>query len=270
MITRSFASYLFRIALIAVCLSSATMAESVSLPAKVAHFEDTLRSGLVDTARKDLAERMQRWTGFLREQTARISEGSSEPGVLDQHVQNALMSARAINRGMISHGFSAAAQNEWQAIRLDLNRIAAACGRPPIPDVVLLTRVSPADPLVDRPGVREAMQKIEAAVDDLKGALGSQWSSVFGNIQRPAVEHWVADLEDTTDGMLSQYKQKRVPDFYFRVEESLMIAAGLNPIVDNGSSGALAAKWRNLRSLLNQLARTFAYPPLDANAIPQR
>ena len=266
----SLARYLFRIALTAVCLSNATMAESVKLPAEVAHFEGTLRSGLVDTARKDLAERMQRWTGFLREQIARISEGSSDPGVVDQLVQNALMSARAINRGMLSHGFSAAAQNEWQAIRLDLNRIAAAYGRPPIPDIVLLTRVSPADPLIDRPGIREAMQEIEAAVDDLKSALRGQWSSVFGNIQRPVVEHWMADLEDTTDAMLSEYKQKRIPDFYFRVEESLMIAAGLNPIVDNGSSGALAAKWRNLRSLLNQLARTFAYPPLDANAIPQR
>ena len=38
---------------------------------------------------------MQRWTAFLAKQTAGISEGSSGPGVVDQHVQNAVMAARA-------------------------------------------------------------------------------------------------------------------------------------------------------------------------------
>ncbi|MEO8596499.1 MAG: hypothetical protein ABI759_24485 [Candidatus Solibacter sp.] len=246
------------------------MAESVNLPARVAHFENTLRSALPDNSRGDLAELMQRWTAFLAEQTARLSDGRSEAGVVVQHVQNALMAARAINRAMISHGFSAGAQSEWQAIRIELNRIATAYGRPRIPDVALLTRVSPTKPLIDRPGIGMAMQKIEAAVDGLKGSTEGQWSDVLGHIQRPVVQHWIDDLEHTTDAMLSDYKKKLVPDVYFGVEESLMIASGLNPIMDNGSHGALAAKWRTLRRLLNRLARTFAYPPLDVNAIPKR
>ena len=261
---------LVRIAMATVCLSSATIAESVNLPSRVAHFENTLRSALLDNSRKDLAERMQRWTAFLAKQTAGISEGSSGPGVVDQHVQNAVMAARAINRAMIRYGFSATAQSEWQAIRIEVNRIATAYGRPRIPDVALLTRVSPTKPLIGRPGIGAAMQKIEAAVDGLKGSMQGQWSTVLGQIQRPVVEHWIDDLEHTTDAMVSEYKKKKVPDFYFRVEESLMIASGLNPIMDNGSHGALATEWRTLRRLLNQLARTFAYPPVDVNAIPKR
>ena len=70
------------------------------------------------------------------------------------------------------------------------------------------------------------MQKIEAAVDGLKGSMQGQWSTVLGQIQRPVVEHWIDDLEHTTDAMVSEYKKKQVPDFYFRVEESLMIASG--------------------------------------------
>ena len=110
------------------------------------------------------------------------------------------------------------------------------------------------------------MQKIEAAVDGLRGSMEGQWSNVLSHIQRPDVEPGTILLEHTTDAINSDYKKKRVPDFYFKVEESLMIASGLNPIMDNGSHGALAAKWRTLRHLLNQLARTFAYPPLDVNA----
>ena len=261
---------LVRIAMATVCLSSATIAESVNLPSRVAHFENTLRSALLDNSRKDLAERMQRWTAFLAKQTAGISEGSSGPGVVDQHVQNAVMAARAINRAMIRYGFSATAQSEWQAIRIEVNRIATAYGRPRISDVALLTRVSPTKPLIGRPGIGAAMQRDRGCGRWPERFDARSMEHCVGPDQRPVVEHWIDDLEHTTDAMVSEYKKKKVPDFYFRVEESLMIASALNPIMDNGSHGALATEWRTLRRLLNQLARTFAYPPVDVNAIPKR
>ena len=107
-----FSIWALRLAVGTVFLPGAAMAQADGLTGKVKHFEDTLRAGLVDKSRKDLAQRMQRWTAFLSEQTDRISVDGSEPGAADQHVQNALMAARAINRGMISHGFSGLAQKE--------------------------------------------------------------------------------------------------------------------------------------------------------------
>jgi hypothetical protein len=179
---------------------------------------------------------------------------------------NSMMAATAMNRAMVRRGFAPRAETEWAEIRRNFNRVAQAIGRPALPDMTVIM-FRPAPPSVlSQPEVKQVMENLKASVDRFNEKLDDAWFVGMGPPQRHTTRRWAKALKFATDELLDEYRHNDAPEFQFRLEESLMLAAGLNRVLlVTVTSPAPFVEWTELRGRLNILAGRFGYP-----VVPQR
>ena len=180
-----------------------------------------------------------------------------------RHWRNAMMSATAINRAMIRRGFAPTPESQWTGIRTALNRLAAALGRPPLPDMTTVIFRPPPPATLARRSVKEVMKDLTARSDRVEDDIEREWLPAMPSRQRHIVERWMDDLQSATNELMHEYKDRDAAEFRFKLEETLMLAAGLNrALLTNPASPVPIAEWEQLRERLNTLAMRFGYPVL--------
>jgi hypothetical protein len=106
------------------------------------------------------------------------------------------------------------------------------------------------------------MEHLETAADRFPDKLQHTTLPSIRPAQLAEMRRWADQLESATDGLLHAYKQQDTPKFQFKLEEALMLAAGLDRALLSASSAALLEiGWTHLRGRLDMLAGALGYPP---------
>jgi hypothetical protein len=222
-----------------------------------------------------LEGRLNQWANLLEDEIDnsgkefdRVADSGKHPDAeamerFADHWGNAMMAATAINRAMIRRGFAPTPERQWIDIRSDLNRVAQAVGRPPLPDMtVVIFRPAPYS-VLSHDEVKRTMERLRDASHHFEDKLDHAWFVAMGPAQRHVAERWADDLKSATRQALDEYKDKDASEFQFRIEEALMLAAGLNrAFLVTRASAPPTLEWMELRSELNAIARRFGYPVL--------
>jgi hypothetical protein len=241
------------------------------------HFKDTLDNALDHSLLNGspLEDRLNQWANLLEDEAdtakkeyTRVADSGKRPDAegierFADHWGNAMMAATAINRAMIRRGFAPEPERQWIDIRADLNRVAQAIGQPALPDMtVVIFRQAPSS-VMSQSEVRQVMDQLKDTSHRFENKLDHAWFVAMGPDQRNIAERWADDLKAATRQMLDEYKDKDGRDFPFKLEEALMLAAGLNRAFETTTAGASTIlEWRQLRDELNTLAGRFGYPVL--------
>jgi hypothetical protein len=218
----------------------------------------------------DLEDRLKEWSSLFSDEvrTARqyfelASHKRPDRWAAEhfrEHFGNVMMAATAVNRAMVRRGFAPKAEMVWGGIRADLNRVANFVGTPPLPDMtVLLLQPAPVS-ILSRSAVKQVMRDLKGEADRFKDKLKKNWSFRRDAAQWRVSQHWANELESATDNLLEKYKRNDVPEFQFKLEEILMLAAGLNrALLLTPTRGVPIAEWTLMRHDLNALAGQFGY-----------
>jgi hypothetical protein len=216
----------------------------------------------------DLEDRLNEWADLLADEASRAvaeipvtANVGIAGGQFGQHWANAMMAASGLNRAMLRRGFAPKAELEWAAIQSDVNHIANAVGQPPLPDIeALIFRMAPPA-ILTRQELREVMRELEGNADRFEDQFDRTPFDAVGAAQERVAERWINDLHAATAELLLEYRQNDAPAFQFKLEESLMLAAGVNRVLLLlRPSTVLLREWEQLLDRLNTLARSFAYP----------
>jgi hypothetical protein len=240
------------------------------------HFKDALDHALDKSLLNgsSLEDRLNQWANLLEDEidTAQKdynrvadSDDADARARFADHWGNAMMAATAINRVMIRRGFAPEPERQWIDIRTDLNRVAQAIGKPALPDMtVVIFRPAPYS-ILSQDEVKHVIEQLRDASHRFENKLDHAWFVGMGPDQRKVAERWADDLKAATRQMLEEYKDKDARDFEFKLEESMMLAAGLNRAFEtNAANAAPVLEWQELRNDLNTLASRFGYPVLPA------
>jgi len=222
-----------------------------------------------------LEDRLNQWANLLEDEvdtakkeynraadSGKHADGTAMERFAD-HWGNAMMAATAINRAMIRRGFAPTPERQWTGIRTDLNMVAQALGNPALPDMtVVIFRAVPPSTL-SSPNVKQVMEDLRNSSHAFEDKIEHAWFVAAGPKERRVLQRWADDLKSATNRMLDEYKDNDAPEFQFRLEECLMLAAGLNrALLLTPMSTAPVMEWDQLRSRLNTLAGQFGYPIL--------
>jgi hypothetical protein len=114
------------------------------------------------------------------------------------------------------------------------------------------------------------MEQLEASTDRFKDKFAKAWfTSIAGETQRRLFKQWADALEDTSDQMLDEYKAKDAKDTREKLEQTLLLGAGINHMVlSSTTSETPVAEWNVVRQQLNTLARGFGYAVLPDRVAP--
>ncbi len=224
----------------------------------------------------DVEDRLNQWADLLEDEVDSASKEFNRAGSgnnLDVkaaerfggHWGNAMMAATAINRAMIRRGFAPEAEKQWTGIRTDMNAVAGTLQRPRLPNMTaVIFRPAPPSTFA-HPDVKQVMQDFKESSDRFEDKLEHAWFVAMTAEQRHVTQHWADDLKSATEDLLEEYKDQHAPEFQFKLEESLMLAAGLNrALLLTPVSTAPLAEWELLRSRLNTLAKHYGYPVLPS------
>jgi hypothetical protein len=225
-----------------------------------------------------LEDRLNQWANLLDDEMdsankefTRASTSGDHPDVkaverFGDRWGNAMMAATAINRAMIRRGFAPDAERLWTGIRFDLNSVAQAIGRPPLPDMTVVV-FRPASPeMLSRSDVKAIMKDLQTTSGRFEDKTDHAWFAAMGPEERRVLQRWADDLKSATARMSDDYKDRDFPEFQFKLEECLMLASGLKrALMTNPTSAAPEMEWEQLRTQLNTLATRFGYPVLARN-----
>lgn len=180
-----------------------------------------------------------------------------------RHFENAMLAASAINRAMLRKDFSAGAESVWRNVREDLNHIATQLHRPVLPNVTVVVIAPAAPTLLAAPAVRQVMEQLEASTDRFEDSLKKSLQHSTANMTRRerVWNDWADYLEDTTDDMLEEYKEKDVREFQTKLERTLMVADAMNRLMLRSDlSPDTESQWKTVRGQINAVASAFNYP----------
>ena len=114
-----------------------------------------------------------------------------------------------------------------------------------------------------RADVKQVMDQLRDTSDRFEDKLEHAWFAAMGPNQRHVVQRWADDLKSATGQLLDEYKDRDAREFQFKLEETLMLAAGLNrALLNSPVSAAPEIEWNQLCMELNTLAGRFRYPVL--------
>jgi hypothetical protein len=226
-------------------------------------FEDALnRSGYNGSHTEDT---LVRWADRFEDEVDDMAKAykSNDTTAFISHFENAMIVSSAINRSMLRKDFSANAESHWAGLRADMNHIAGHLHRPVLPNITAIV-ISPAPvTLLSRTDVRQVLSELEASTDRFEDKLRKtlQHSTANMTSRERVWNQWADYLEDTSDDMLEEFREKDPTGFQEELERTLMVADALNRMMLRSDlSAAAEAEWRTVRNQLNIVASAFNYP----------
>ncbi len=229
----------------------------------------------------DIEDRLNQWADLLEDEVDSAQKEFSRPGSgspvdvkaaerFGGHWGNAMMAATAINRAMIRRGFAPDAEKQWTGIRNGMNAVARTMQRPPLPNMTaVIFRPAPTSTF-SRADIKQVVQDFQESSDRFEEKLEHAWYVGMDADRRHVAQRWADDLKSATKDLVEEYKDRHAPEFQFKLEESLMQAAGWNrALLLTPVSSAPLAEWEVVRNRLNTLAERYGYPALP-NRLPSR
>jgi hypothetical protein len=242
--------------------------------AKADRFENKLEAALATSKLRGapVGIWLNTWSEDLEDELDDMAEDFSErdSAEFNEHFENSMMMATAVNRAMLRHEFAASAEVEWRSLRSDLNSIAMMLKRPVLPNLTVVRFTTLPPDILTRADIRQVMEQLEASTDRFEDKFAKAWfTSIAGETQRRLFKEWADALEDTSDQMLDAYKAKDAKDTREKLEQTLLLGAGVNRmILSSTTSSTPVAEWNVVRQQLNALARGFGYPVLPDRVAP--
>jgi hypothetical protein len=240
-----------------------------NVESKADRFEDKLETALANSKFRGtpIGESLNTWAEDLEDEVDDMAEDFAErnSAELSEHFENSMLMAAAVNRAMLRHELSSSAETEWRSLRSELNSIATLLERPALPNLTVVTFWTLPPQILTRNDVRQVMDELEASTDRFKDKFEKAWfTSISGQHQRRLFKQWSDALEDSSDQMLDKFKAKSATDTREKLEQTLLLAEGVNRmILSSATSSTPVAEWNLVRQQLNTLARAFGYPILS-------
>jgi|GEM_PF-4351118 len=240
-------------------------------------FERSLGQALKHSSYKGshLASRLEDWSKHMHEELKQAAHRYREGGPYavspGTHTQNALVAAQGINRAMIGEAFPPIVQQDWAALRDNLNQLAAVWKRPPIPaggaEFIPAGQAPPlsaAQTGVLLENIHDAASRFEDHFDRAAGQyrVVSKNSGFYKGIAK--------GLDDATERAAGAYRDNDMRKFRINLQDTFVLAAAMNrTMAETEFSPMLEAEWDSLRRNLNTLAAANGFPPLP-EYYPQR
>lgn len=215
---------------------------------------------------------MLRWADMLEDQIDNMVEDFKENDNREfiDHFENSMMVAAALNRSMIRKDFATHAEPEWRGLRDDLNHIASALHRPVLPNVTVITIVPANAEVMTKTDVKMALDQLEASTDRFEDKFRDsiQHSTANMTTREGVWNQWADYLEDVSDDMLEEYKEKDSKEFQEELERTLMVSEAINRLMMRSDLFKDSeAEWKNVRDQMNQLAGAYGYPVISAELL---
>jgi hypothetical protein len=230
-------------------------------------FEDKFEMALDKSSYdgRHVEDRLLRWADMLEDELEDMAESyqSNNSTRYISHFENAMIVASAINRTMLRKDFAANAEGDWRMLRDDLNHIAMQLRRPVLPNITVIQIAPVAVTTLDKAEVKQALEQLEASTDRFQEKLQKSLRGSTANMtdQQRHWNRWARYLEDTSDDMLDEFKEKDAKDFQRELEQTLLVAEAINRMMLRSDLYPDAElEWRNVRSQLNAVAAPFGYP----------
>lgn len=214
-----------------------------------------------------LQSRLKEWSDTFKDELERMAQAAheSDDRGLKRHFQMALAAAAGLNAVMVRRGFSAAAGEQWRRIRTDLNSVAEDLQQQTLPDMTLLMFVPDTAVTLDRAEIRGVMDQVEARTDAFKRIVQRAANMTSTTTSYELLRKWTGELESATDRLLDEYKQRHATQYHFRLEESLLIATGIQRLLPaTAHNGDALPAWLSIRKYLDVLAKAMGYPVVAA------
>jgi hypothetical protein len=241
-------------------------------------FEDKFEAAL-DKSNYDgrhVEDRLVRWADMLEDELEDMADSykSNDSTRYVSHFENAMIVASAINRTMLRKDFAANAEGDWRMLRDDLNHIAMQLRRPVLPNITVVQIAPALAPTLEKADVKQALEQLEASTDRFQDKLQKSLRNSTANMteQQRNWNRWARYLEDTSDDMLDEFKEKDAKDFQRELEQTLLVGEAINRMMLRSDLHADAElEWRNVRAQLNTVATAFGFPVITnlINATPQ-
>lgn len=187
-------------------------------------------------------------------------------------LENAMIAASGVNRFMLRNDMSSAAE-QWDMLRKGLNEVANEYHRPVLANITVATLVPVTAQMLSKPDVKLSMERIEAAADRFHKKFDDAIQHSTANLtdREDLFKTWGKDLEDATDEMMEQFKDKDYKDFAHRLEETLVVADVINRMMIRSELFKDAElQWKELREDLNKAAVVFGHPVLPNMVVSVR
>jgi hypothetical protein len=230
-------------------------------------FEDSFEAALDRSSYNggDMEDTLLRWADMLEDEIDEMVDSFKENDTSEyvDHFENAMIVASAINRAMLRKDFAMHAEADWRMLRADLNHIAAQLRRPVLPNITVVNIVPAAPALMDKVDVKQALEKIEASTDrfEEKFRKSIQHSTANMTPRERVWTQWADYLENVSDDMLEEFKEKDAKEFQEELERTLMVAEAINRIMLRSDLlKDTELEWRSVRNHLNVIAGGFGYP----------
>ncbi len=232
-------------------------------------FERSLGEAVKHSSFKDshLAARLDDWSKYMHKELKEAAHNYREGGPYavspGTHLQNALVAAQGINRAMIGEAFAPIVEQDWAALRGDLNQLAAVWNRPPIPvsgAEFIPARQQPlgtAETGVLLQNIHEQAGRFKDHFDHAAGRyrVVGENSGFYKSI--------ASGLDDATGRAAGDFRNNDMRKFHINLEDTFVLAAAMNrTMAETQFSPMLQAEWNSLRTNLNTLAIANGFPPL--------
>jgi hypothetical protein len=230
-------------------------------------FEDSFEAALDRSGYNggDTEDTLLRWADMLEDEIDDMVENFKENDKSEyvDHFENAMIAASAINRAMLRKDFAMHAEADWRKLRGDLNHIATQLRRPLLPNITVINIVPAAPALMDKVDVKQALEKIEASTDRFEEKFRNSIQHSTANMTRRerVWNQWADYLENVSDDMLEEFKEKDANGFQEELERTLMVAEAINRMMLRSDLFKdTELEWKNVRNHLNVIAGGFSYP----------
>jgi hypothetical protein len=232
-------------------------------------FEDKFEAALDKSTLNgsNVEDRLNRWADLLEDEVDNMAENFNEKDQAKfiEHLENSLIIATGVNRAMLRHDLSGAAQEQWSTIRTDLNSVAKAFHRPVLPNVTVVTLVPATGEMLKKSEVKHVMERLEGGTDRFKDKFEKAMHArvVTQTDRADLFRGWADQLEDVSDDMLEEYKENDSREFSQELENTLILAAATNRMMLRSDMPAdVRTEWESIRKDLNTVAGVFGYAAL--------
>lgn len=238
-------------------------------------FEQKFEAALDDSTFNgtDFEERLQRLADTVEDEADNMAEDFKENDTKDMvdHFENAMMAASGLNRVMLDKTLASAAETEWRSLREQLNALANRYHRPVLPNITVATLVPVTSDFFTRAELTHVMGRIESATDRFREKFDKAIQHSTANLtdREDLFISWSRQLEDVTDEMLENFKEKDTKEFQEEIQNTMVVAEVINRMMLRSDLSQTAhLEWEQVRKDLNTVAGALGYPVLP-NVIMQ-
>jgi hypothetical protein len=220
----------------------------------------------------DFEERLQRLADTIEDEADNMAEDFKENDTQDMvdHFENAMMAAAGLNRVMLDKSLSAAAETEWRNLREHLNMLAKHFHRPVLPNMTVVTLVPVTTETFSRAEFAHVMDRMESATDRFREKFEQAIQNSTANMtdREDLFLDWSRQLEDVTDEMRENFKEKDTGEFQEEIQNTLVVADVINRLMVRSDLAKTAhLEWDQVRKDLNTIAGTLGYPVLPDTVV---